>query len=63
MTEDGQYDLTMQYVLTGRMKFIVVNGRAYVSSNMTYHNGVKFTKIITILVCDGNIYWFLMTTS
>jgi len=46
-----------------RMKFIVVDGSVYVNFNMTYHNGMNFTKIKTKVMFDGNIRWFVMTTS
>jgi len=63
MTEDGKYDRNIQHVLTRRMEFIVADGSAYVSFNMTYHKGIKFTKIKTKFMFDGNIRWFIMTTS
>ena len=63
MTEDGQYDRNIQHVLTRRMKFIVVDGSAYASFNMTHHDGRNFTEIKTKVMFDGNIPWFITTTS
>jgi hypothetical protein len=40
------------------MKFIVVDGSAYVTFNV-----MNFTKIKAKAMFDGNIHWFIVTTS
>jgi hypothetical protein len=37
MPEDGQYDQNMQHVLTGLIKFVVVDGNMYLSFNKYCH--------------------------
>jgi heme/copper-type cytochrome/quinol oxidase subunit 4 len=44
MPEDGQGDQIILVVLTGLIKFVVVDGSIYVEFNMTHHNGMNFTK-------------------
>jgi hypothetical protein len=41
MLEDGQYDWNMQHVLTGLIKFVVVDGSTYENFNMIYHKGIN----------------------
>jgi hypothetical protein len=37
------------HILMGLIKFVVVDGKGYVNFNMIYHNGMNFTKIVTVL--------------
>jgi len=44
MPEDGQGDRIVLDVLTGLIKFVVVDGSIYVEFNMIHYNGMNFTK-------------------
>jgi len=44
MSEEGQYGRNMELLLAKVVKFIVAEGRTYVSFNMINHNGMNFTK-------------------
>jgi hypothetical protein len=44
MPEDGQCDRIILDVLTGVIKFVVVDVSIYVECNMIHHNGMNFTK-------------------
>jgi len=44
MPEDTQGDRIILDVLTGLIKYVVVDGSIYVEFNVILHNGMNFTK-------------------
>jgi len=42
--EDGQYCRNRYHILTGPIKFTVIEGKTFVSINMIFYNGMKLTK-------------------
>jgi hypothetical protein len=42
-SQNGHFYRNMQHVLTRLIKFVVVDGSAYVSCNKNCHNGTHFT--------------------
>jgi len=46
VSEDGQYDRSLQHVLTRLIKFVVADGNStYFTFSMIYHNGMNIMKI------------------
>ena len=44
MPEDVQYERNMLLILTGIIKFVVVDGYVLISINILYHNRMNSTK-------------------